>query len=87
MTDKTEEQQEEISPENKLKIKRVTRNEKGGVDYVFSLNYAQTYILLDFAIRFLITQGLAEYIDVLQDQVPSPATAAEEEIVLDKRLH
>ena len=91
MTEQTKKVDPEVTPENPIKIKRVQKNDIGGVDYVFSLDYTQTYFLLDFAIRFLITQGLVQIEDAIAEEpkegdAPRPAVS-EDTIILDKRLH
>lgn len=62
-------------------IKRIQKNEDGGLDCIFSLSQLQTYILLNFAIAALLSQGLAQIVDIPEEQ------KEEEGITLGERLH
>ena len=73
-----------FSRENPLVLNRIQKNnETGGIDLVLALSMEQTYVLLQFAIMFLMSQGLAMF---------APPTEPEKEeesptIELDKQLH
>ena len=75
------------SQSNPLIIERIKKNnETGGLDVVLNLSLEQTYVLLQFAIMFLMSQGLAMFAPVAETQEKKEDTP-EPTIVLDKQLH
>lgn len=58
-----EEASEPFSKEQPLLIQRIQKNKEGGVDFEFHLSEVQTYVLLNFAIGFLMAQGMAQFVD------------------------
>lgn len=71
----------DFSQENPLVINRVKKNtETGGIDFVLSLSKAQTYVLLNFAIMFLASQGLATFSDT--ETIPEG-----QEVILGDQIH
>lgn len=50
-------------------IKRIVKNEDGGLDAVISLTPEQSHFLLNFAITFLLGQGMLQFLDVPEDDV------------------
>ena len=67
--------------ENPLLINRVKKNDKnGGLDFTLSLSKEQTYVLLNFAIMFLASQGLAQFVD--SETIPEG-----QEVILGDQIH
>ena len=71
-----------FSKESPIVINRIAKNEKGGIDYVLSLSADQTYILLNFAVMFLMSQGLLMFA-----HIETPPEETEETITLGNQLH
>lgn len=85
--DRTSPVQDEVpfSTEAPLLINRIKKNnETGGFDINLALSLSQVYVLLNFAIMFLATQGLAQFVDAEEDpKEPSPP----ETITLGAQVH
>jgi len=89
---------EQPTPEKPMIIERVRATGDGGIEFIMSLTKEQTYVLVNFAVMALISQGLAVFADepapASQEDSPSEdAKAAEtaqetnQEITLGKQLH
>lgn len=71
-----------FTKEQPIIVNRIQKNDKGGIDYMLSLTADQTYILLNFAVMFLMSQGLLMFANV---EVGPEQT--EETITLGKQIH
>lgn len=70
-----------------LIINRIKKNnETGGYDITLALDNAQVYTLLNFAIMFLASQGLAQFADQEAQKTPDDGEQ-KEEVVLGSQIH
>lgn len=87
---------ETVSPElptaeKPMVIERIRANREGGIEFVMSLTKEQTYILVNFAVMALVSQGLAVFQDEPEPEAKAEETPQEapkeENLTLGKQLH
>ena len=78
------------TPTNPMVIPRIRKNSQDGVDVVLSLSQEQTYVLVNFAIMMLTSQGLAVFTEV-EDKKEAEQQAnlvqPGDEINIEKQIH
>lgn len=91
-TDATAQDPAVPTKESPMIIDRLRGREDGGVEFIMSLSREQTYVLVNFAVMALISQGLAVFNDESEaspeeqlKQAEEPA--AETEVKLGKQIH